>query len=97
MGTAFDAASREIGDELTLMAMMNYDATTLGNHEFDLGPGGFGKSIDVAAKVGRVLALLAANTSFAGDDATLDLPPCCDRARRRPLQDQGQTPRDPGG
>lgn len=71
MGTAFGAASREIGGELKLMAMMNYDATILGNHEFDLGPGGLGKSIDVAAKAGRVPPVLAANTSFAGNDATL--------------------------
>jgi 5'-nucleotidase len=70
MGTAFGAASREIGGELTLMAMMNYDATNLGNHEFDLGPGGFGKSIDVAEKAGRVLPLLAVNASCAGGDAS---------------------------
>src|ERR1700690_4386991 len=71
MGTAFGAASREIGGELQLMGRMSYDATTFGNHEFDLGPGGLGKSIDVAAKAGRVPPVLAANTSFAGSDATL--------------------------
>ena len=71
MGTAFGAASREIGGELRLMGRMSYDATTFGNHEFDLGPGGLGKSIDVAVKAGRVPPVLAANTSFAGNDATL--------------------------
>src|SRR5438309_1379515 len=35
---------------------MGYDATTLGNHEFDLGPDGLGKPIDVASKSGRQLA-----------------------------------------
>ena len=51
--------------------MMGYDATTFGNHEFDLGPDGLGKSIGVAAKAGRVPAVLASNTDFAKNDATL--------------------------
>ena len=71
MGTAFAAATREIGGELKLMGMMGYDATTFGNHEFDLGPDGLGKSIGVAAKAGRVPAVLASNASFAANDATL--------------------------
>ena len=50
---------------------MGYDATTFGNHEFDLGPAGLGKSIGVAVKAGRIPAVLAANTSFPGSDATL--------------------------
>ena len=71
MGTAFGAATREIGGELQLMGRMGYDATTFGNHDFDLGPDGMGKSIGVAAKAGRVPAVLASNTSFAGSDPTL--------------------------
>jgi len=71
MGTAFSAATRETGGELQLMGKMGYDATTFGNHEFDLGPAGLGKSIGAAAKSGRVPAVLAANTSFAGSDASL--------------------------
>lgn len=71
MGTAFGAATRETGGELQLMALMSYDATTFGNHEFDLGPDGLGQSISMAAKTGRVPAVLAANTHPAGDDATL--------------------------
>jgi 5'-nucleotidase len=71
MGTAFGAASRETGSELQLMSRMGYDATTFGNHDFDLGPDGLGQSIDVAAKAGRIPAVLAANSSFAGIDATL--------------------------
>ena len=59
MGTAFAAATREIGGELQLMSLMGYDATTFGNHEFDLGPDGLGKAIAVAAKAGRVPAVLA--------------------------------------
>jgi len=71
MGTAFGAASRETGGELQLMSLMGYDATTFGNHEFDLGPDGLGKSIGVAAKAGRVPAVLASNTNIAANDATL--------------------------
>jgi 5'-nucleotidase / UDP-sugar diphosphatase len=71
MGTAFSAATRETGGELHLMGKMGYDATTFGNHEFDLGPAGLGKSIGAGLKAGRIPAVLAANTSFAGNDATL--------------------------
>jgi 5'-nucleotidase / UDP-sugar diphosphatase len=71
MGTAFGAATRETGGELQLMSRMGYDATTFGNHEFDLGPDGLGKEIGVAAKAGRVPSVLASNTGFAQQDATL--------------------------
>jgi 5'-nucleotidase/UDP-sugar diphosphatase len=71
MGTAFSAATRETGGELHLMGKMGYDATTFGNHEFDLGPAGLGKSISAAVKAGRIPAVLAANTSFSGSDASL--------------------------
>jgi 5'-nucleotidase len=71
MGTAFSAATRETGGELHLMGLMGYDATTFGNHEFDLGPAGLGKSIAAAVKAGRIPAVLATNTSVTGSDATL--------------------------
>jgi 5'-nucleotidase len=71
MGTPFGAATRETGGELQLMALMGYDATTFGNHEFDLGPDGLGRSIGVAAEAGRVPKIVAANTRFAKQDATL--------------------------
>src|SRR5208282_3108087 len=71
MGTAFGAATRETGSELQLMSLMGYEAVTFGNHDFDLGPEGLGKSISVAAKAGRLPPIVASNTSFAGTDATL--------------------------
>lgn len=71
MGTAFAAASREIGGELQLMSRMGYDATTFGNHEFDLGPDGLGKAIGVASKAGKIPAVLSSNTDFSANDATL--------------------------
>jgi 5'-nucleotidase len=71
MGTPFGAASREIGGELQLMSRMGYDATTFGNHEFDLGPDGLGKAIGAAVKAGRVPAVLASNSNIGATDATL--------------------------
>jgi 5'-nucleotidase / UDP-sugar diphosphatase len=71
MGTPFAAASREIGGELQLMARMGYDATTLGNHDFDLGPDGLAKAIGVASKAGRIPAVLSSNTDFTANDPTL--------------------------
>ena len=72
MGTAFGAAIRETGGELQLLSLMGCDATTFGNHEFDLGPDGLAQGIAVAAKAGRVPAVLVSNTDFSGPDATLD-------------------------
>jgi len=71
MGTPFGAATREIGGELQLMSLMGFDAVTFGNHEFDLGPDGLGRSISVAAKAGRVPAVVASNAGFATQDAAL--------------------------
>jgi 5'-nucleotidase/UDP-sugar diphosphatase len=71
IGTAFAAASREIGGELQQMARMGYDATTFGNHEFDLGPDGLRKAICVAVKAGRIPAVVSSNTDFSAKDATL--------------------------
>ncbi len=71
MGTPFGAANRETGGELQLMSLMGYDATTFGNHEFDLGPEGLGKSISMAAKAGRIPLILSSNTKFDAAEATL--------------------------
>jgi len=71
MGTPFAAASREIGGELKVMSHMGYDATTFGNHEFDLGPDGLAMAIGVAAKAGRIPAVLSSNSDFSGSDPTL--------------------------
>ena len=43
---------------------MEYDATTFGNHEFDLGPEGLGKSISIAAKSCRIPTILSSNTNI---------------------------------
>ena len=71
MGTAFGAAIRETGGELQLLARMGCDATTFGNHDFDLGPDGTAQAITVAAKAGHIPAVVASNTTFGGSDPTL--------------------------
>jgi len=71
MGTAFGAATRETGGELRLLALMGCDATTFGNHDFDLGPAGLALSIGAAAKAGPIPAVLGSNTNFTGDDPAL--------------------------
>lgn len=71
MGTAFGAATRETGAELRLMARMGYDVTTLGNHDFDLGPDGLAEAVQMAIKAGSIPALVASNTSFAASDPGL--------------------------
>ncbi|MFO1313198.1 MAG: bifunctional UDP-sugar hydrolase/5'-nucleotidase [Burkholderiales bacterium] len=72
MGTPFAAASREIGGELQVMARMGYDATTFGNHDFDLGPDGLAKAIGVAAKAGPIPAVISSNTDLTADDPALE-------------------------
>jgi 5'-nucleotidase/UDP-sugar diphosphatase len=71
MGTPFGAATRETGGELQLMSMMGYDATTFGNHDFDLGPHGLARSIGIAVKSGHIPAVIASNTKFEGNDPSL--------------------------
>ena len=71
MGTAIAAATRELGAELQLMARMGYDATTFGNHEFDLGPDGLGSSIAKAAAAGLIPAVVASNTDLSANEPLL--------------------------
>ena len=71
MGTPFGAASRQIGAELKLLARMGFDATTFGNHEFDLGTDGLAQAIAVAAKAGRVPAVLPSNIDLTASDPKL--------------------------
>ena len=71
MGTAFAAAIRETGGELQLLSRMGCDATTFGNHEFDLGPDGTAAAIAVAAKAGRIPAMVVSNTTFEGNEPIL--------------------------
>jgi len=71
MGTAFAAATRETGAELRLLAMLGCDATTLGNHDFTLGPAGTAAAIGAAVEAGQVPVVLATNTDFSAPVETL--------------------------
>ena len=71
MGTAVAAACRELGAELQLMAAMGYDATTFGNHEFDLGPDGLGQAIQRAAAAGEIPAIVVTNSDVSADSERL--------------------------
>src|SRR5271168_2059068 len=71
IGTPFGGAIQETGAELQCLAMAGYDATTIGNHEFDSGPDALAKAVAAANRAGRVPPILAANTHFDADDAGL--------------------------
>jgi 5'-nucleotidase len=87
MGTAVAAACRELGAELQLMAQMGYDATTFGNHEFDLGPDGLGKAIKQAAHAGDVPAIIVTNSDVSADsDRLTDLQTMAQRGVLQPYR-----------
>jgi 5'-nucleotidase len=71
MGTAIAAAARELGAELRLMSRMGYDATTFGNHDFDLGPDGLGSAICKASAAGSVPIIVASNTDVSANEPRL--------------------------
>ncbi len=52
--------------------MMGYDATTFGNHDFNLGPDGTSAAIEAAIAAGQVPAILATNTDFSAAAPTLE-------------------------
>ena len=68
MGTLFQTEFSGQAPELRLLGQMGYDATTLGNHEFDFRPAGLAGSLR-AAKTSqeRVPFLVAGNISYPAD------------------------------
>jgi 5'-nucleotidase/UDP-sugar diphosphatase len=71
VGTPFGGAIRQTGAELQCLSMAGYDATTIGNHDFDFGPDALAKAIAAANKAGNAPPILAANTQFDADDPGL--------------------------
>ena len=62
MGSLFQTAYTTSASELRMMGAMGYDATTLGNHEFDYLPAGFAAMLNTAASCGDpVPAIFEAN------------------------------------
>ena len=67
MGTVYDLTLGEIPAALSFICLMEYDAITLGNHEFDYGPGPLAGFID-RAKI--AVPIVASNMVTApGDNA----------------------------
>jgi len=65
IGTPFGGAFSETGAELQCLALAGFDATTLGNHEFDSGPDALARGISRAQKAGNIPTILAANTDLS--------------------------------
>ena len=56
MGSLFHLVSRETGGELELMAMLDYSAVTLGNHDFDFRPQGLADMMEAAEVLPPIVA-----------------------------------------
>ena len=69
MGTLFELLATAKAPELKLMAAMGYDATTLGNHEFDWTPKGLAGILAAAAAENVSLPIVASNMNFSASDA----------------------------
>ena len=71
IGTAFGGAMEQLGAELQCLSLAGYDATTIGNHDLDVGPAGLARSITAAREAGRLPPIVASNTNADADDAGL--------------------------
>lgn len=72
MGTFFATLEESTGFQLSLMGKMGYDATTLGNHEFDFGPQTLANIISRSATNGDIPPLVASNLKFSKKDPADD-------------------------
>ena len=74
MGTLFHTITREAGSELRLMSQIGYDATTLGNHEFDFRPMGLAAMLNAAAKAegDGLVPVIASNIQFDANNPADD-------------------------
>jgi 5'-nucleotidase len=64
MGSLFHMLAREEAFELRLLKAMGYDAVTLGNHEFDLKPGGLARILKAAKAGGGMPQIVFAGAIF---------------------------------
>ena len=64
MGSLFHMSIRETGFELQLMKQIGVDITTLGNHEFDLGPDGLAQILDAAYQNDDIPEIVFSNIVF---------------------------------
>lgn len=68
MGSLFHTVSRETGGELQLMAMLGYDAITLGNHDLDFRPEGLAQMIRAAQAGEGCPPIVASNLVLDPED-----------------------------
>lgn len=74
MGTAYQTIATSEASELRVMGAIGYDATTLGNHEFDYGASGLAKILQAAVKSGdSTPAILLSNINWSKTLATKSL------------------------
>lgn len=73
MGSLFQTAYPTSAIELRMMGAMGYDATTLGNHEFDYLPKGFASMLNAAASSGEPVPAIVNSNYWPGahEDAGL--------------------------
>lgn len=72
MGTLFELLGTTQAPELTFMQDVGYDATTLGNHEFDWTSAGLAAILNAAAQQDVKVPIVASNLQFSADDARDD-------------------------
>ncbi|MFZ5478151.1 MAG: bifunctional metallophosphatase/5'-nucleotidase [Myxococcota bacterium] len=71
-GDLFQLLATSDAAELQMFQLMGYDAITLGNHEFDWGPGVLGDMITRADELGVTVPIVASNTVPSSTDAADD-------------------------
>lgn len=71
-GTLFQATSTTVSADYRALKALRYDATTLGNHEFDAGPTYLAGALYAAQAKGGLVPVIASNIHFSGDPAGSD-------------------------
>jgi len=71
-GSLFQLLGTSHAAELQVAQAMGYDAMTIGNHEYDWGPGVLGEIISTATDNGVTVPLVAANIQPSDDDPADD-------------------------
>jgi 5'-nucleotidase/UDP-sugar diphosphatase len=69
MGSLFEFLATSVSPELSFMQAAGYDATTLGNHEFDWTPTGLAGMLQAATLNGVTVPIVASNMVLSDTDA----------------------------
>ena len=73
MGTLFNSIFKTQAPDLCLMSEMGFDATTIGNHEFDYGAEGLASALLAASKSQNRPAMLNSNMVFGDDPQSAEI------------------------